>query len=131
MSTSRGCDCEGGDPAPARARRSSHVIWDPYPPLPLGAVRDLLGITRALYRTIAVNDPRDISRLRALEEIGRTFRAVLRAARAHPGTVDHLNAWGAAERATKALGELVEGSMPVAAVVAATARRIARPGSMG
>jgi len=107
------------------------VTWDPYPPLPIGALRDLLGITRALYRTTLVEDPRDASRLRALADIGRTLRAVLRAAHAQPGTIDHLNAWGAAERATRALGELVGESTPLAPVIAATARRISRPGSMG
>jgi hypothetical protein len=48
-------------------------------------VRDLLGITRALYRTTLVDEPRDVGRLQALEEIGTTLRAVLRAAHAHPG----------------------------------------------
>jgi hypothetical protein len=107
------------------------VTWDPYPPLPIGALRDLLGITRALYRTTQLDDPRDARRLHALEDIGRTLRAVLRAAHARPGTIDHLNAWGAAERATRALGALVGESTPLAPVIAATARRVSRPGSMG
>lgn len=106
------------------------MTWDPYPPLPIGALRDLLGITRALYRTTVLESPRDVARLHALEEIGRTLRAVIRARHEHPGTVGHLNAWGAAERATQALGDLVGESTPLAPVIAAAARCISRPGSM-
>ncbi len=94
--------------------------------MPLGAVRDLLGITRALYRAALAEDPRDVDRLQALADIGRTLRAVLRAGSAYPGTITHLQAWAAAERATKALGELVEESMGLAPIIAATARRISR-----
>lgn len=104
--------------------------WNPYPPLPLGALRDLLGIARGLYRATLADDPRDVARLQALEDIGRTLRAALGAAGAHPGTIAHGEAWTAAQRATKALGALVADS-PLAPVVAATARCIRRPGSMG
>jgi hypothetical protein len=107
------------------------VTWNPYPPLPVGAVRDLLGITRALYRATLADDPRDVARLQALEDIGRTLRAVLRAARSHPGTIPHVEAWTAAERATKAIGELVAESATLAPLIAATAKRISRTGSMG
>lgn len=108
------------------------MTWNPYPPLPVGALRDMLGITRALYRAALAEDPRDVSRLQALEDIGRTLRAVLRAARAHPGTMTHLEAWAAAERDTQAIGELVGESMALAPLIAATARYISRRhGSMG
>jgi hypothetical protein len=102
------------------------VNWNPYPPLPLGAVRDLLGITRAMYRATVADDPRDVCRLQALEDIGRTLRAVLSARRAPPGTIAHLEAWTAAEHATRALGELVGESLELAPLVAATARRVSR-----
>jgi hypothetical protein len=107
------------------------VTWDPYPPLPVGAVRDLLGISRALYRATQAEDPHDVGRLQALEEIGSTLRTVLRAAPAHPGTLDYFNAWAAAERAAEALGQFVGDAMPLGPVIAATARRLSRPGSMG
>jgi hypothetical protein len=106
------------------------VTWDPYPPLPLGAVRDLLGITRALYRAALMDEPRDAGRLEALDRIGKMFQAVLRAAHEHRGTTAHLEAWTAAELATKALGELVGESTQLGPVIAATARRVSRPGSM-
>jgi hypothetical protein len=102
------------------------VTWNPYPPLPLGALRDLLGITRAMYRATLEHDPRDVVRLQALEDVGKTLRAVLRARRAPPGTTAQLEAWEAAERATRALGELVRDSMDLAPLVDATARRVSR-----
>lgn len=111
---------------------SASVTWNPYPPLPLGAIRDLLGITRALYRAALDADPKNVNHLQALEGIGKTLRAVLRADRAYPGTISHLDAWAAAERATKALGELVRESTPLSPLISATARRISRGrGSMG
>jgi len=108
----------------------TQVTWNPYPPLPVGALRDLLGITRALYRAALEEEPRDAARLQALEEIGRTLKAVLRASRAHPGTITHGDAWLAAERITKVLQEIVSDSTLLAPVIAATARRISRSGLM-
>jgi len=102
------------------------VTWNPYPPLPLGALRDLLGITRALYRATLEEDPRDVIRLQALEDIGKGLRAALQARRAPRGTNAHLDAWAAAERATKALGELVRESMELTLLVEPTARRVSR-----
>jgi hypothetical protein len=96
----------------------------------VGALRDLLGITRALYRAATDDEPRDATRLQALEEIGRTLKAVLRASRAHPGTITHGDAWLAAERVPKALQALIGASMLIAPVIAATARRISRSSSM-
>jgi hypothetical protein len=106
------------------------VTWNPYPRLPLGAVRDLLVITRALYRALLAANPND-ARLLALTDIGNILKSVLAAARAHPGTSDHLSAWAAAEQASRALCALVDESIQLGPVIAATARRISRPGSMG
>jgi hypothetical protein len=123
--------CNQLRPAQPDPNAHAHVTWNPYPRLPLGAVRDLLGVARALYRTALADEPRDVGRLEALEEIGTTLRAVLRAAHAHPGTNPHLDAWVAAERATQALVQLVGQSMQLGPVVAAMARRVSRPASMG
>jgi hypothetical protein len=106
------------------------VTWNPYPPLPAGPLRDLLGITRALYRAGMTEEPRDAARLAALEEIGRTLKAALRASRAPPGTITHGEARAAAERATRALRELVSESTLLGPVIAAIARLISRSGSM-
>ena len=45
------------------------MTWNPYPRLPRGAVRDLLGITRALYRSASLEDPLDPARLQAIGSI--------------------------------------------------------------
>jgi hypothetical protein len=105
------------------------VTWNPYPPLPVGALTDLLGITRALYRATLDSEPRDSSRLQAIEVVGKDLRAALRLTHAPPGTIDHGTAWAAAERAARGLSGLVEG-VGLAPVVAATARLVTRPGSM-
>lgn len=106
------------------------MAWNPYPPLPVGALRDLLGITRALYRATLELEPRDEGRLQALQSIGRSLRTALRLSTAPPGTIDHGTAWAAAERATRDLGDLTRGE-PVGPLIGATARRVSRPGSMG
>ena len=103
--------------------------WNPYPPLPRETVRDLLGIVRALYRVTGASDPKNVVRLQALTDIGRDLRDALRSSRnSHPGTVQHSDAWVAAERATRALGELVASDepQPLAPLVRAAAGRIRR-----
>jgi hypothetical protein len=111
---------------------STVAPWNPYPPLPREAVRDLLGITRAMYRAKLAEQPRDVVRLQALEDVGRELRAALRGSHGHPGTIQHQYAWEAAERATRALGELVGESMSVAPLVRATCARVKRePLKMG
>jgi hypothetical protein len=81
-STSRGCGCERR--RPDVAFRIDRVTWDPYPPLPRGALRDLLGISRALYRATLLENPRDVGRLQALEAIGKTLRVVFEGLRRTP-----------------------------------------------
>jgi hypothetical protein len=107
----------------------SHA-WNPYPPLPRETVRDLLGIVRAMYRANVASDPRDVVRLQTLTEIGRDLRASLADARGtHPGTLKHIEAWIAAERAMRRLGDLVAGDTPateVTALVRAVAARMKR-----
>lgn len=105
------------------------MAWNPYPPLPRETVRDLLGIVRALYRVTVASDPKNVVRLQVLAGIGRDFRDALRNSRSsHPGTLQHSEAWVAAERATRALGELVasDETQPLAPLVRAAAGRIRR-----
>lgn len=83
-----------------------------------------------LYRATRDAEPRDEARLQALERIGKTLRAVLALADAHPGTIDHGDAWLAAERATRELTAVVGDSTLLAPLVEATARRMARTGSI-
>lgn len=102
------------------------MTWTPHPPLPRETVRDLLGIARLLYRLRLEQDPRDVVRLQALEDVGKDLRSALELGRSHPGTIQHDDAWRAAERATRALGELVGDDMPLAPIVRAAAARVKR-----
>ncbi len=111
-------------------RSHARLTWNPYPPLPIGAIKDLLGITRALYRFTVETDPKDVVKLQELTDIGRAFRAALLQAKAPPGTIDHSNARGAAERATRALGALVQGAGLEPIVSAAAARIVGVKGRM-
>lgn len=115
----------------ARVVACPGLAWNPYPSLPTGAVRDLLGIARSLYRVAREAEPRDEVRLQALEQIGVTLRSALQDARSDPATIAHSNAWAATERATKALAELVAQDAALVQLVAATARVLSpRRGSM-
>lgn len=105
------------------------MSWNPYPPLPRGALRDLLSLTRMLYRAANEADPRDDGRIQALEGIGKTLREALRLSKgAAPGTISHATAHAAVERAIVELQQLV--GPEVQAVLEATARCFRRPGSM-
>jgi len=85
-------------------------------PFPRETVRDLLGITRALYR--AERHPANLGRL---EEIGKHFRLALElAAKCEQGTMGRRAAWGWAEKGANALGELVGDSMSIAPAVQAS-----------
>lgn len=75
--------------------------------LPLEALRDLVGIVRALFAawTKARVGPLE---LEELLHIGRELRAALNlASKTQPGTVGHRAAWSRAEDATRLLGHLV------------------------
>jgi ABC-type tungstate transport system permease subunit len=91
---------------------------DTHGPFPFGAVRDLLGITRALYRA-ADGEPQRQSQL---QQIGLGLRQALDLARrTQEGTLGRRGAWQQAERATEALGELVADGCAVESLVRATA----------
>lgn len=97
--------------------------WNPYPPLPRETVRDLLGLTRVLYRA---TEPHDVVRLQELAEIGKALREALVGSKKHPGTIPHQFAWEAAEKATARLCALVQSDAAMAAALAPTAARIKR-----
>jgi hypothetical protein len=97
-------------------------------PLPRGVVRDLLGITRALYRAeLALPPPRaDRQRLDQLEEVGRMFRRALELSRHEPDTMGHRAAWSWAEKATAALGVYVGEDLRLGPVLRASAAKLGR-----
>ncbi len=93
-------------------------------PFPFQAVRDLLGIARALY---AAEKERGAGHehLRRIERVGKELSASLDLAqRCDVGTLGHAAAWNRAERATQALGDLVDCLMPLLPMVEAAVGRI-------
>jgi hypothetical protein len=70
-------------------------------PFPREAVRDLLGITRALYRAAASESHPDRTRLEKLTEIGKQYRLALELViKCEPDTIGGRAARGWAETAT-------------------------------
>lgn len=93
-------------------------------PFPFEAVRDLLGILRAMYAA-AKDQGAGRRRLLAIQAIGRELRAAVDLALEHePGTLGHAAAWQRAERATSALGDLVDCTTPLEPTLAAAAERV-------
>lgn len=95
--------------------------------LPLEAVRDLLGIARALFaawkRDVGTSKPD----LDELEAIGRKLREALALAhRTEPDTVGHRAAWDKAEEACSRLCRLISLNTPIAPTIEAAAVRIRR-----
>lgn len=95
-------------------------------PFPREVVRDLLGITRALYRAEKARSNLDAARLECLLEIGKQFRLALDLSKYDPDTMGGRAARGWAEKATRALGQFVADSELMAPAVAATAARLGR-----
>jgi hypothetical protein len=96
-------------------------------PFPRDAVRDLLGITRALFRAERSKPTPDPSRLARLQDAGTRYREALDMGSKYASdTMGGRAALSKAEAATITLGELVaESDMMVGAVVA-TGQRLRR-----
>ncbi len=87
---------------------------------PVGAARDLLGITRALYRAEQAGAGNPLA-LEDLKQIGEKLKtAIDLATRADPGTIGHSAAWSHADDAMTKLGALIGDEMNLAPVFAAT-----------
>jgi hypothetical protein len=94
-------------------------------PLPVETVRDLLGICRSLYRAWVQEGPTTADRRRRLKVIGDDIRIALSLARkSGPGSLGNSAAWDRAERATAALGELVDDYVVVKPLIVAAARQL-------
>lgn len=91
---------------------------------PFEAVRDLIGILRALYSAERGRGDR-ARRVREIARVGRELRAAVELALEHPpGTLGHAAAWARAERATRALADLVDSTTPLSPTLAAAVRRV-------
>jgi hypothetical protein len=95
-------------------------------PFPREAVRDLLGITRALYRGEVAKPNPDRAHVERLLQIGQLYRTALEMARYAPDTIGGRAARAKAERATLQLGEYVADAELIAPAVAATAAQLSR-----
>ncbi|MFZ5893037.1 MAG: hypothetical protein ACOY0T_18400 [Myxococcota bacterium] len=93
--------------------------------IPLEALRDLVGICRALYAAWKKERVGPIE-LEELAGIGKDLSDALRLARkTEPGTLGHRAAWSRAEEATRRLGHLVGKLEPLHLTLeAATARAL-------
>jgi len=93
--------------------------------LPLPAVRDLLGICRAMYaaksRELAPNPV-----LAELAAIGEKLKHALELGRSSPGSLGHKAAWAHAEEATSRLMQLISVDLPLAPTVEAAVIRVRR-----
>jgi len=100
----------------------------PNDPFPREAVRDLLGITRALYRAGRAKESPDPSRMARLLEVGKQYRLTLDlGVKYEPDTMAGRAAKSWAEKATAALGAFLEEfDDAVAPAVKATAERLRR-----
>ena len=91
---------------------------------PFEAVRDLIGILRAMYSAARARGagPRQLA---AIGAIGSELRHAVELALEHePGTLGHAAAWQRAEHATGRLADLVDCTTPLEPTLDAAARRI-------
>jgi hypothetical protein len=93
-------------------------------PFPLEAVRDLLGIVRALY-TVAKESGAGRAELARIARVGKDLSEAIEIAVAtRPGTVGHTAALGRAEEATRRVGDLVDALTPAEPLVQAARARV-------
>lgn len=91
-------------------------------PFPVEAVRDLVGIVRAVS---ASTDRRERLRIAELAQIEcDLMKALLRGAETRPGTDANEAAWELASRAARAFGQHVTMTERAAPIVAAAQRRV-------
>ena len=90
-------------------------------PFPFAAVRDLLGILRALW---LATDEAHLMRRKQIASVAGELRAAYELAlTSTPGTMGYRAAWSRAEEATRKVGDLVDCVTPLEPVLlAATAR---------
>jgi hypothetical protein len=94
-------------------------------PFPLEVARDLVAITRALYRAELAASPPNRRNVEALEQIGQELNLAIDLGKNSAGSLGCRAAWVWAEQATTKLGELVS-NMQVLPAVRATVARMKR-----
>jgi hypothetical protein len=95
--------------------------------LPFEAVRDLLGIARAMYAAAKAEGAGE-RRLTEIAQAGKDLRLALGLARrTAPGALGHRRAWELAEQAYRRLLEQISVTTSLEPVIAAAIGRIDRP----
>lgn len=93
-------------------------------PFPFEAVRDLLGVVRAIYAA-AKDAGAGRAELARITRVGKALSdAIDLAASTREGTIGHDAAWRRAEDATRKVGELVDALTPAEPLVAAASDRV-------
>jgi hypothetical protein len=104
--------------------------YDPTPdplanePMPLDAIRDLLGLARALYvaRKEQGATPAELAKIR---QAGRCLSAALETVKiCRIGSTVYASAWRSAERGAELMGELIGEETPAKPMVSAATRRV-------
>ena len=91
-------------------------------PFPFAAVRDLLGILRALW---LATDEGHLMRRKQIAAVAAELRAAYELAlTSTPGTMGYHAAWDRAEAATRKVGDLVDCVTPLEPVVRAATDRV-------
>ena len=93
-------------------------------PIPIHALRDLLGLARAIYLAERRGGAPP-ERLRRIAEVGRDLAdAISMAKNAKPNTLAYFAAWKAAEAATHACADIADVLTPAQPIVTAAVARI-------
>lgn len=93
-------------------------------PFPFEAVRDLVGIVRAMYSAGRAAHAGE-SRLRELRDVAVQLKTAIDLALEHaPGTLAHAAAWLRAEDAARRLGDVIDCTTPLEPTLAAARRRV-------
>jgi hypothetical protein len=93
-------------------------------PFPFEAVRDLLGVVRAMYGAAKAAGAGRVELARIARVGGDLGRAIDLAADARPGTLAFAAAWKRAEDATRRVGDLVDALTPAEPLVVAARKRV-------
>lgn len=94
-------------------------------PLPVDALRDLLGLVRAIYLA-ALKRGAGRGELQRIERIGRLLKNAIELSDSPPGSIGFSSAWNQAEMATREVGDIISVFERAEPVIAAAVKRIRR-----
>ncbi len=92
-------------------------------PLPVDAIRDLLGIVRSAYEAERRGGA-SRAELARIERVGKLLHNALSLAGSAPGTMGHRAAWEQAEEGARRVADLVDTLTPAEPIVQAAVGRV-------